>query len=263
VSGDAAVAEPKVAGACYVYGIVPADAEPPRGAEGVGDPAGEVSTVRHGAVAGIITDLQPEAELGTRRDLLRHSRLLDRIAVSTPVLPVRFGSVLSAPAPGAVVDELLAPHHDELETALSALRDRAQFTVKARYVEDAVLREVVAEEPEIARLRETVNALPPDAAYYERIRLGELIVHAVERRREGDAAALFDQLSPYAAAAVWRPASTEEGIADAALLVDHDRWPALERAVEGVARRGAGRIVMRMLGPIAPYDFTNDVLEEE
>jgi hypothetical protein len=260
VSGDAAVAERSVADACYVYGIVPSDAKPPRDAEGVGDPAGEVSTVRHGAVAGIVTHLPPDAELGTRRDLLRHSRLLDRIAVSTPVLPVRFGSVLSAP--GAVVDELLAPHHDELEKALSAVRGKAEFTVKARYVEDAVLREVVAEEPELAHLREVVNALPADAAYYERIRLGELIVRAVERRREADAAALFDQLSPYAAAAVWRPASTEEGIADAALLVDHHGWAALERAVEGVARRGAGRIRMRMLGPIAPYDFTNDVLEE-
>jgi hypothetical protein len=260
VSGDAAVAEPKVAGGCYVYGIVPADAEPPRDAEGVGDPAGEVATVRHRAVAGIITNLQPDAELGTRRDLLRHSRLLDRIAVSTPVLPVRFGSVLATP--GAVADELLAPHHDELATGLSAVRGRAQFTVKARYVEDAVLREVVAEDPEVARLRETVNALPADAAYYERIRLGELIVRAVERRREADAGTLFDHLSPYAAAAVWRPASTEEGIADAALLVDHDCWPALERAVEGIARRGAGRMVLRMLGPIAPYDFTNDVLEE-
>ena len=78
MSGDAAVVEPKVAGACYVYGIVPADAEPPRDAEGVGDPVGEVSTVRHGAVAGIITNLQPDAELGTRRDLLRHSRLLGK-----------------------------------------------------------------------------------------------------------------------------------------------------------------------------------------
>ena len=109
-------------------------------------------SVRHRAVAGIITNLQPDAELGTRRDLLRHSRLLDRIAVSTPVLPVRFGSVLATP--GAVVDELLAPHHDELETGLSAVRGRAQFTVKARYVEDAVLREVVAEEPEVARLHD-------------------------------------------------------------------------------------------------------------
>jgi hypothetical protein len=260
VTRGSAVVEPRIAGARYVYGIVPPDAEPPRDAEAVGDPAGEVSLLRHGAVAALVSGLRPDAELGNRRDLMRHSRLLDGLALSTPVLPVRFGSVLADA--GAVIDELLAPHHDSLEAALSALRGRAQFTVKARYVEDAVLREVVAEEPTVARLREAVKDLPADAGYYDRIRLGELIVRAVERRREVDAEALFDQLSPYAAAVVWRPASTEEGIADAALLVDHDGWPALERAVEGIARRGAGRIRMRMLGPTAPYDFTNDVLEE-
>lgn len=255
-----AVVEPGVAGVCYVYGIAPSDAELPRDAQGVGDPAGEVSMVRHGAVAAVVSRVPLDRELGNRRDLLRHSRLLDGIAVSTPVLPVRFGSVLAQP--GAVVDELLAPHYEALEAALSALRGRAQFTIKARYVEDALLREVVAEEPNVARLREAVNDLPADAGFYGRIRLGELIVRAVERRREADAAALFDELSPYAAAAVWKPASTEEGIVDAALLVDHDRWAGLERAVEGIARRGVGRIRLRMLGPIAPYDFTNDVLEE-
>jgi hypothetical protein len=259
VTRDSAVVEPRVAGARYVFGVAPSDADLPRDAQGVGDPAGNVSMVRHGTVAAVVSDIPPDAELGSRRDLLRHSRLLDAIAVSTPVLPVRFGSVLADAS--VVVDELLAPHHDAIEVALSALRGRAQFTVKARYVEDAVLREVVVEEPEIARLRESVKDLPADAGYYERIRLGELIVRAIERRREADAEALFDQLSPYAAAVVWKPASTEEGIADAALLVDRDGWPALDRAVEGVARRGAGRIRMRMLGPIAPYDFTNDVLE--
>jgi hypothetical protein len=259
VTRDSAVVESRVAGACYVFGVAPSDADLPRDAQGVGDPAGKVSMVRHGAVAAVVSDVPPDAELGSRKDLLRHSRLLDAIAVSTPVLPVRFGSVMADA--GAVVDELLAPHHASIEVALSALRGRAQFTVKARYIEDAVLREVVVEEPEIARLRESVNDLPADASYYERIRLGELIVRAIELRREADAEALFDQLSPYAAAMVWKPASTEGGIADAALLVDHDGWPALERAVEDLAQRGAGRIRMRMLGPIAPYDFTNDVLE--
>jgi hypothetical protein len=260
VTRDSAVIGPPVDGACYVYGIAPSDAELPAGARGVGDPAGEVSMVRHGRVAALVSRVRQDSELGTRRDLLRHSQLLDGIAISTPVLPVRFGSVL--PEPGAVVDDLLAPHHDPFEAALSTLRGRAQFTVKARYVEEAVLREVLAEEPEVARLRDAVHELPADAGYYDRIRLGELVVRAVERRREADAAALFDQLSPYAAAVVWRPSSTEEGIADAALLVDHDGWPELERAVEGIARCGAGRIRMRMLGPLAPYDFTHDVMEE-
>jgi hypothetical protein len=32
--------------------------------------------------------------------------------------------------------------------------------------------------------------------------------------------------------------------------------------VEGVAERQAGRMRLRLLGPLAPYDFSNELMEE-
>lgn len=87
--------------------------------------------------------------LGGRDDLLRHSRLLDRMVMDAPVLPMRFEAVLADA--DAVVAELLAPHHDEFAQELAALAGTAQLTVSVRYVEEAVLREVIAEEPRISK----------------------------------------------------------------------------------------------------------------
>jgi hypothetical protein len=56
---------------------------------------------------------------------------------------------------------------------------------------------------------------------------------------------------------------SQDGIVDAALLVDREVWPALERGVEGIARRFAGRMRLRLLGPIAPDDFTDERATEE
>jgi hypothetical protein len=256
-----AAATPTPARARCVYGIVPWGARLAGGAQGIGDPAAEVSLLRHEQIAAVTSGVPANRALGTRRDLLRFSSLLDTIARSTPVLPMRFGAVLADA--DAVVGELLAPHHGRFARALSALEGRAQFTVKARYVKDAVLREVLEEEPEIVRLSEELRHRPVEASYYERIRLGELISRAVERRRQADMVALVDELTPYARSVAWRPAATEDGIVDAALLVDRDRWPALERGLEGIARRLAGRMRLRLLGPLAAYDFTDDRIMEE
>ena len=251
---------PPLAAVCYLYGVVPAGATPPAGAVGVGDPGGAVSLLPHAEIAALVSEVPADRSLGTRRDLLRHSGLLDGIARSAPVLPMRFGTVLEDHA--MVLDELLVPHRRRFAEALAALDGQAQFTVKASYVEAVVLREVLAEEPEIARLRDALRERPAEMGYGERIHLGELVALAVERRREADAAALLDELSAYARALTWAPATTRDGIVDAALLVDRQAWPALEEAADRIARRGAGRLRLRLLGPLAPYDFSRELMGE-
>jgi hypothetical protein len=246
-------------GTTYIYGIVPASTAVPAGAVGVGDPGGDLALVRHGEVAALVSGVS-DAALGTRRDLLRHSRLLDEIARTTPVLPLRFGAVLAGP--GAVVDGLLAPRHERFGRALAELEGRAQFTVKVRYVEEAVLREVAAE-PLVARLRERLRGLPADATWYQRIQLGELVAGAVARRRQADAGALVSELRRFASAMVWQPADAEVSVVDAALLVERAAWPSLERGVEGIAKRHAAHMRLRLLGPLAPYDFSQGLMGEE
>lgn len=242
--------------ACYVYGIVPSDTELPEGLEGVGPPPGGVTLVPaegvHG-IAAIVSELPENRPLGTRDDLLAHEKVLDSVALHNPTLPMRFGAVLSDPE--AVVEELLAAHHEHFAEVLADLEGHAQFTVKARYVEDAVLSEVVAEEPEVMRLREQMQQVPGDAGYYDRIRLGELVVHALGRKREEDGQTLLDTLSPHSAGVSVHDPGDEEDIVFAAFLVEDGRRPAFEDALEDLARRWENRARLRLLGPLAPYDF--------
>lgn len=246
-------ATPAAGTACYVYGIVPEGTRLPEGLRGVGDPAGEVTVVRHGRLAAIVSEVPADRPLGTRDDLLAHERVLDMVAAEAPVLPMRFGAVLTDVE--AAAEELLAPHHDHFASALFELAGSAQFTVKGRYVRDTVLREVLAEEPEVARLREALRDLPEEAGYYDRIRLGELIAHAFARKRETDAQTLLDTLTPHAVAVSVHEPPGEEGVVDVSFLVDHERQPRFERALEELGQRWDGRVRLRLLGPIAPYDF--------
>jgi hypothetical protein len=245
---------PGAEGGCYVYGIVPGDVELTPGASGVGDPPQELQLVRSGRIAALVSDIDVSQPLGRPEDLLAHQQVLDAASAETPVLPVRFGAVMTDSA--AVADELLAPHSDEFTAALDELEGHAQYVVKGRYVEEAVLGEVLSENPEAARLAEEIRAVADEDATRDiRIRLGEIIASAVAAKREADTRAFGDVLARYCTASSVREPSHEEDAVNIALLAETTRQADLERAVSEQAREWEGRVTLRLMGPMAPYDF--------
>jgi Gas vesicle synthesis protein GvpL/GvpF len=237
--------------ATYVYGLVSADTELPPNLSGLG-PSGRVSTIVHERVAAIVSDVPTDRPLGTRDDLLAHESVVDTVAQRSAVLPMRFPAVVEE---AGVVEELLAPHHDQFVQALAELNGMVQFTLKGRYERDAVLREITEADEEIFALRERVRDLPEDASYYDRIRLGELVVAAMERRRDVDGRQVLDRLAPRATNICTRPLGEPDEVVNAAFLVARDHAKQFDDAVEEVGRDLAGRVRFRLLGPLACYDF--------
>lgn len=249
--GDQAEARPDVA--CYVYGILPEDVEMTEDALGVGDPPAKVRIVRHGEIAALVSDVDVDRPLGRAQDLVAHERLLDDVAAEVPVLPLRFGAVMTTPE--AVVEELLTPHHDSFAAALKQIEGRSQFVLKARYAEQPVLIEVLSENAEARQLRDRIRQLPEEVTRSERMRLGELITHIIAAKREADTQAVVERFEPVTAAAVVREPSHERDAAHVAFLVENDRWDDFERAVEELRADWGARVEVRLLGPMAPYDF--------
>lgn len=237
--------------AVYVYGLVGADAPLPEGLTGLG-PSGKVETIVHGDVAALVSDVPADRPLGTRDDLLAHEAVVDTVAAGTAVLPMRFPAVVEEQG---VVEELLVPHHDRFVAALGELEGRVQYTLKGRYEQDVVLREVLQEHPEIAELQAEIRDLPEDATYHQRLRLGELVVGALEERRDAEEAQLVQQLEPYAVAVVTHHPGQADDLVNTAFLVERERAQEFEDAVEQQGERLHGRARLRLLGPLAPYDF--------
>jgi hypothetical protein len=223
--------------AVYVYGILPGDIELEPGAVGVGDPSGEVRVVRHGDLAALVSDVDLTKPLGRPDDLFAHEGLLDAAAAEVPVLPLRFGALVSTD--DAVAEELLQAHHDEFVTALSQLESRVEYVVRGRYDEQDILREVLQENPRAARLADQIGGADPDATRELRIQLGE-ILNAVDGLVE---------------ASVVRPPSSELDAVYIALLARADDVDDLEEAVSRLADEWAGRVDLNLIGPLAAYDF--------
>ncbi|MFG1950537.1 GvpL/GvpF family gas vesicle protein [Micromonospora sp. NPDC048830] len=238
----------------FVYGIVPSDVEPTPDAPGVGDPPGEVRAIRHGELAALVSEVGLEEPLGRPADLTAYQELLDGTAAVAPVLPVRFGTVVTGP--DAVAD-LLQAHHERFAAALDELENRVEYVVHGRYEERELIGDVLADDPSAADLARQVRGQPEEATRPERIRLGEMISQAVELRREAENRQVLDATAGLVVDSVARAPSSELDAVHLAFLVDADRADDFVAALERYAGQRGDLLRLRLLGPHAPYDFVD------
>jgi len=203
---------------------------------------------------GALTSEVPDAPLEAGRDeLMTHARVLERALEHGAVLPMQFGVVL--PDDDAIREQLLAPHKPELEAQLQEMDGKGELNVKAIYDEPAILREVLAEDSEIASLRKTIQSQPEDATYYERIRLGELVAAALEAKRERDEHLIITQLAPAAVAMEVAGPIHERMVVNASFLVEEERVQEFEDLLEDLAAEQHPRIGFKLTGPLPPHSF--------
>jgi len=239
----------------YIYGIIPAGVRIPEGLDPIptAEDGGGLGLVTHGDLAAVVSDVATDRALGTRKDLLAHEAVLNAIAQETSVLPMRFGAVVKDD--DAVADELLAPHQDYFVRALEQLRGHTEFRLRGDYDQDVILRRIVESDPQIQRLREAIAGVDEDASYYDRIKLGEAISHAVDRLRAEDAQATVDALVSHVVAHEVKEVGGENGAVHVAFLVHVDHRADFEAAVDDLGAAWAGRVELRLIGPTAAFDF--------
>ena len=236
----------------WVYGVIPADAtltELERRRDRIPQ---DVRVQKIDDLALIVGDAPPPDPRATRDQALAHARVLEAAAADAPVVPFRFGTMVTS---GAEASELLGPWHDRLSELLERTRGRVQLTLKAEYLSDAVLREIMADNPEIRALREQTQGLDEMAARDLRVRLGELVSIALEALRQRDAAAIVERLGAIADAYTIGPLESEFMVVNAPFLVERDRMPQFEEAAAALAEEQAQRMHMTLLGPMPAYDF--------
>lgn len=239
----------------YVYGIVAAGVQVPGDLRGIGD--AQVRIIADGSVAALTSQLPPSQPLGTAADLRAHARVIETVYQSCAVLPMRFGGALEDT--DAVVAELLDPHADTFTIALRRIENHEQFILRGRYVQGAAFAEVLAEDPQVARMSAWLRQRDADTHRPEAIQLGTLVARALERKQRADMKFMREFLEPRVTAIAERAPATPETAVDAAFLVRRSVRPAFEQAAEALGRRWHSRIRVRLVGPLPPYDFAQTV----
>ena len=233
----------------YVYGVVSqgAQAPPCPGIEGA-----TLQLISADGVAALVSEVPAEVRLG-RQAMSDHARVLERALENGPVLPMRFGVVMADDQ--AVRADLLDGHRTALGSQLEEFADKVELKLRATYDEARLMREIVAEDQDVARLRESLRGTSEDASYYGRIRLGELVAEALQRKRQVDSRAIVDSLAPLAIAVDVAEPNHERLVLNASFLVARDQVDAFDRAVDEIGRQLQDRMRFKYTGPLPPHSF--------
>ncbi|WP_027862258.1 GvpL/GvpF family gas vesicle protein [Marmoricola sp. URHB0036] len=235
----------------YVYGVVPAPGGSPLPLQGI-DQA-DVEYVAYEEVAAAVSVIALDRPPGRRAELMAHNSVVDALANATTVLPVKFGSIMADR--DSVIHDLLAPSHDRFADLLANLAGCRQFNLRATYVQDQVLAEVVQSNPEIAELRRRTRELPEGTMHPDLVRLGELVSRVLEDKRDDDARTILDTIRPFALDEARRQGGGVDHLLDLAVLVEDERIAEFEDGLEQLAEALHERVRLRLVGPVAPYEF--------
>jgi hypothetical protein len=244
----------------YLYGVVRRPGRdsrltPEALGPGVGDPAKPVRLLTHRDLAAVVSTVGAD-EVGDvagvralRRDMAAHAEVLSRVAEIRTVLPSRFGIVL--PADEAVVETFLEPQYERLLDSLARLKGAAELSVTAEYQESEILREVLDEQPQLAR------DVHGSSTYQDRIDFGRRVATGIRNRREQDADWILRNLEPLA-----RDVAVGEGRSDltvlrASFLVERRELERFDRTLEAIQAEGGKAIQLSCVGPLPAYSFVD------
>ena len=234
-----------------VYGILRAEASmptPPAGIEGR-----PVSLLGSGPLVALVSEAPAGPVKANRRNLMAHAGVLQHAVAMTAVLPMRFGVVM--PDARAVVSELLREREAALLAQLDAFDDLVEVDLKIVCPEEVLLRSILAERPEIAGLNERLRGQAPEASYYERIRLGELVAQAAEEKRAELLQRVVARLEPMAVETAIGDPAHEHMLVNVAFLAPRARLDELDAAVQELDAELGPDMRFKYVGPLPPYHF--------
>lgn len=259
--------KPEIRYGKYLYCIIhtPLSADPGAAPEplqlinlGIGERGDKVHTIDYMNMSAVVSDTPLQEYEESRRNMMAHTLVLEEILRQRTILPVRFGTV--APSTEAVVEQVLKRRYGGLITSFEEMDNRIELGVKAFWYEEVIFQEIIEQNPAIRTLRDSLKTHKAEETYYERIRLGEMIGAAMEKKRDEDSEKILEKLRPIVYKSRGNKVITDKMVLNAAFLVDRSREPEFDEAMRLLDAEMQKRVMFKYVGPVPPYNFVNIVI---
>jgi DnaJ-domain-containing protein 1 len=238
----------------YLYGVVPADQARDFGP--IGLDGGDVRTVSDGGIGIVASNaarisfarVAPEKTL---QCLAQHQRVLERVMLDSPVIPLKFGSYAED---DGQVREILRAGRNELAGALEKYADKVEVDLAAFWGDlKSVLAEIAGDEAVISAKARIGNQTQATTA--QCVRLGQLVKELLDQRNRAIAERLLVTLRTKWRNIVVNPARDDSAVLNAAVLIDRAEEAEFDQILDQLDRCYDSRINFRRVGPLPPYSF--------
>lgn len=208
-------------------------------------------------------NLQTLSWVGSRAG--RHEAVVASVMESSPVLPVKFGTIFRS---RASLQQFLAQHREAMLHALDALNEKTEWSIKGYILEQDTRALIEADDPEIQSLRVRLSC-SPGARYLQQKQIDGKIDVALEARlaqaTHGLGQALALRAIASAALRLHSSAITgrsERMVFNGSFLLSPETLPEFlatlsmqQRACQAIG------LVLELRGPWPPYNFCPDLSE--
>jgi len=246
----------------YLYCIIPCSENRMFEVDVIGSGDGVVHTVCHRSLAAVVSDSPVVQYESTRQNMVAHEKVLEAVMKEFTLLPVRFGTVTDSTSPVQDIQKLLSSRFNEFQELLRDMEGKVELGLKAFWRDEkAIFEEIVAENADIRRIRNSLLGKSAEATHFDRIRLGEMVKEALNHKRAKEAAKILQPLRRIAHGIRENGVLGDRMVVNAAFLVDKTKEPEFDHAVSKLDEEFGGRVVLKYIGLAPPYNFVNIVVD--
>lgn len=244
----------------YLYCIVKCGEERSfNGVPAIGGGGDGIHTVVFEDLACVVSDSPDMKYDSTRANMMAHETVIEQVMREFTVLPIRFGTVTRKDSDSPVEDirhKLLESRGKEFHSLHEEMDNKVELGLKALWRDEkTIYQEIVAEHGELRKLRDSVQGRSPEATHFDRMRLGEMVKKALDRKREREAKKLVARLRPIADRIQENRIIMDRMVLNAAFLVSKDRERECDEIVKTLDEELGERMVFKYTGPNPPFNF--------
>jgi hypothetical protein len=243
----------------YIYGITRLGEAPVIVSSAVLEADNPILTMPFGAFSVIASRINVLTVDATRRNMLAHTRILERAMEATTVLPVRFGMIVDNEA---ILAARIASHTPRLTAAMKDIEGRIEVGIRLAFADGMMAKEIGEERLDLKRKSEALAKRNPNETYYERIDLGREVEAAMQAKRKAEGDRIAGLVKPFAVKLEKLGISDDNGFLNLALLVEKAKAADLAALVEGIDQEKPGRFSIRYTAPVPPYNFVRILLDD-
>jgi len=245
----------------YIYCIARIKDKRKFGPIGIGGRGDEVYAFCYEDLAAIISDSSITKYPVSRENTLTHQRVMEEAMKYYTILPVRFGTTAETkngiPPEENIRERVLKGRYEEFQGLLNEMDNKIELGVKALWTNMKVIfGEIVDESKEIKRLRNWIVKRPENQTRDAKIKLGEMVQSALEKKKTREGKLILDALKKISVDHRTNRVFGDKMILNAAFLVEADRKEReFDNIINELSIKYNEKIKFKYVGPSPPCNF--------
>lgn len=244
----------------YVYGIVQSRDRIDFGKVGIGGAGAMVYTVNYLDIAAVVSNTSVYIFDPTRENALAHEHVIETVMKTYTIIPMSFGTVFRTDND---IREVLKSIYSSLKDVLHQMSGKLEFGLKVNWDRDRIIEDIQQDDEEIRKFHQEIIRKHLQSTYLARMQLGRMIDKALAERSIGYVREIYEALRGVCVASRDNQPIGDKMIMNAAFLVERDREPEFDEAVNTIAKKYGQRLKFKYTGPWPPYNFVNIRLKLE